>query len=391
MLVTSALLLGLSLALPSQAPVPDELATVAERSGFQATARHEEVVALCRALAEKSPHVRYAELGASAEGRPLPLLILADPPVATAEEAAKSGKVVVAAIGGIHSGEVCGKEGLMMLARELAADPSPDYLKGLVVVLAPMVNPDGDARRAKDNRPGQAGPDSGVGTRGNARGLDLNRDFIKLEAPETQALVKFLNAWDPHLFIDTHATNGSRHRYTITYDGPRNPAGDPSLIDYARSKLFPALTEAFERETGLQAYYYGSFPEDHARWDSFPALGRFGTNYVGLRNRIGVLSEAYSYAPFEARVKATRDFVRECLKYASTHQDEIKNLLDQARKAASEPKPESPRRVALRAPSRAPSRSSASPSRRRKAGRSRPTFRTSIPPRCSSTSRPSKP
>src|SRR5438445_259163 len=81
---------------------------------------------------------------------------------------------------------------------------------------APIYDADGNERVAKTNRPGQVGPEEGMGQRANARGLDLNRDFIKLEAPETQGLVRFLNEWNPHLFIDTHTTNGSYHRYTIT-------------------------------------------------------------------------------------------------------------------------------------------------------------------------------
>ncbi|AMV38957.1 DPP IV N-terminal domain-containing protein [Planctomyces sp. SH-PL62] len=351
MLLSTVLLFGLLPAVPAQAPTSppvEELATVAEKSGFKATARHEDVVALCRKLAEKSPNVVFSELGRSDEGRPLPLLIFADPPVKTPAQAAASGKLVVMAIGDIHGGEVCGKEGLLMLARELAVEPHPELLKNLIVVVAPLYNADGNERIAKDNRPGQVGPEEGMGVRGNARGLDLNRDFIKLEAPETLALVKFLNEWDPHIVLDTHTTNGSHHRYTITYDGPRNPSGDPSLIRYARTKLFPALTAAFKQTTGLDSYYYGSFGGGHDRWEGFPALGRFGTNYVGLRNRIGILSEAYAYAPYETRVLATRDFARECLKYASTNQDEIKKLLDDARKAAEVRSPAEPRRVALR-------------------------------------------
>ncbi|WP_337176479.1 DPP IV N-terminal domain-containing protein [Paludisphaera sp.] len=339
----------LLLALLTQAPSPTaDLATVAERSDFKATARHEDVVALCDRLAETSPNVVRARLGETTEGREIPLLIIADPPVKTAAEAARSGKLVVMAIGNIHGGEVCGKEALLMLARELAEDPHPAILKDVVLVIAPILNADGNERIARDNRPGQVGPEEGVGTRGNARGLDLNRDFIKLEAPETRALVKALNEWDPHVFIDTHATNGSHHRYAVTYDGPRNPAGDPNVIRYARETLLPAVKSGFKQTTGLEAYYYGSFGGDFERWESFPALGRFGANYVGLRNRIGILAEAYAYDPFKARVEATRDFVRECLKQSAARKDEIRKLLTDARDAATAKRPVEPRRVALR-------------------------------------------
>jgi dipeptidyl aminopeptidase/acylaminoacyl peptidase len=311
----------------------DPLQTVAERSGYRATARHGDVVALCEELSRRHPQAVYSELGRSTEGRPLPLLILADPPIRTPEEALRSGKLIVLAIGNIHAGEVCGKEALPMLAREILETPHHPLLKDLIIALAPIYNADGNERVSKQNRPGQNGPEEGMGQRANARGLDLNRDFIKLEAPETRALVRFLNTWKPHLFIDTHTTNGSHHRYTITYEGPKNPAGDPRIIDFARKQLFPAVTAAFEKQSGFQAYYYGNFNRDHTQWTTFPAEGRYGTNYVGLRNRIGILSEAYAYAPFKDRVLATRDFVRECLSQAAAHKSEIIRLLDDAQRA----------------------------------------------------------
>jgi len=323
--------------LVSQAPAGDDaLRTVAEASGYRATARHADVVALCQEIAKSSSRAFYTELGESAEGRPLPLLILADPPVKSPIEAARSGKVVALVIGNIHGGEVCGKEALLMIARELAAEPTPEILKDLIVAFAPIVNADGNDRMSKSNRPGQNGPEEGIGQRESARGLDLNRDFIKLEAPETRALVRFFNDWKPHLYIDTHARNGSRHRYAITYEGPRNPAGDSGVIDFARSRFLPEVAEAFKKATGLETHYRGAFSPDHAQWTSFPAEGRYGANYFGLRNRLGILSEAQAHAPYKTRVLATRDFVRECLIVAAAHKDEIRKLAEEADKRTIE-------------------------------------------------------
>ena len=318
----------------------DALQTVAERSEYKATARHGEVVTLCQELARRYPAAYYTELGKSAEGRSIPLLVLADPPVHSPEEAARSGKLVVLAIGNIHAGEVCGKEALPMLAREILETPHHPLLKNLVIAIAPIYNADGNERVSKLNRPGQNGPKEGMGQRANARGLDLNRDFIKLEAPETRALVRFFNAWKPHLFIDTHTTNGSYHRYTITYEGPKNPAGDPRVIAFARSEFFHDVTREFEKKTGLQAYYYGNFNRDHTKWTTYPAEGRYGVTYAGMRNRLAVLSEAYAYAPYKERVLATRDFVRECLIQAAARKDKIIGLLSDAEHAVVSPKAE---------------------------------------------------
>jgi dipeptidyl aminopeptidase/acylaminoacyl peptidase len=312
----------------------DPIRTVAEQSGYRATSRHGDVVAVCGELAKRFPNAELSTLGSSAEGRSLPVLILADPPIKTPAEAARSGKLVALAIGNIHGGEVCGKEALLMLARELLERDHHPLLKDVIVIVAPIYNADGNERMSKENRPGQNGPEQGMGRRGNSRDLDLNRDFVKLEAPETRALVRFFNTWKPHLFIDTHTTNGSYHRYTITYEGAKNPAGDDRIVKFTRDNFFPEITQSFEGRTEWQAYYYGNFNRGHTRWTTYPADACYGTTYFGLRNRLSVLSEAYAYAPFKDRVLATREFVRTCLERAAGRKKEILSLISDTEKAS---------------------------------------------------------
>src|SRR5438477_597093 len=92
------------------APAAFAQQTVAEKTDYRATSRHADVVAFCQELAKKAPNVvRLAEIGKSGEGRSLPLLILADPPVSTPEQAAKANKLIVMAFANIHAGEVDGK------------------------------------------------------------------------------------------------------------------------------------------------------------------------------------------------------------------------------------------------------------------------------------------
>ena len=323
--------IALLLALIAQAP--DDLLTVAEKSGYKATARHAEVVALCERLAKASPEVRLIEMGRSGEGRSIPLMVVADPPLSTPEEARASGKLVVFLFANIHAGEVCGKEALPILVRELTAVPHHPLLQNLVLLVAPIYNADGNERVSKDNRPGQVGPEDGMGRRSNSAGLDLNRDYMKLEAPETRALIRLLNTWDPELTLDLHTTNGSHHRYTLTYDGPKSPAGNRGVLTFSREVMFPEVDELFEKRSGFLAYYYGNFESDHTRWTSFPATPRFGTTYVGLRNRLSILSEAYSYASFKDRITATRDFCLASLEFADDRRNAIRKVLGEARQA----------------------------------------------------------
>jgi dipeptidyl aminopeptidase/acylaminoacyl peptidase len=326
------------------------LLTVAEQSNFRATSHYTDVVAFCQRLAKLSPFVRLGELGTSVEGRKLPLLILAEPPVATPEEAVRSKKLVVYAQGNIHAGEVDGKEGLLLLARDLATAPERPLLKDLIIVFAPIFNADGNERFSKTHRPEQDGPAEGMGIRENANGFDLNRDFVKLETPEVRSLVRFMNQWHPAIVVDCHTTDGSYQRNTLTYEGPRCPAGDPRIITFVRDTMLPDVGKRLEKLDGFTSFFYGNFSRDRKVWETVPATPRYSTLYVGLRNRIGILSESYSHASYKDRVIASRDFVRSILEYTDQNKDRISKLLSEVQadtiRKGNEPAPDD--KVALR-------------------------------------------
>jgi hypothetical protein len=317
------------------------LLTVAESSDYTATSKHAQVVEYCQRLAKLSPLVRVAELGVTKDGRKLPLVILADPPIATPEEAASSGKLVVFAMGNIHAGEVDGKEALLMLMRDLALAKDRPILKDLVLLFVPNFNADGGDRMDK-NRPWQNGP-AQVGTRTNAQGFDLNRDYVKLESPEVRALVQFFTRWDPAIIIDAHTTNGTHHDYTITYDGPRHPAFDPGLVEFTRDKMMPAAGKMLTQRSGYRTNYYGDLNQKKTVLEAPPALPRYGTQYVGFRHRIGILCESYVYASYRDRVLASRGYVLSCFEFAAQNKDKVRTLLKDAEAGAGKLK------VALRA------------------------------------------
>ncbi len=309
-----------------------DLLTVAERSDFTETAAYADVMALIERLDERSDHLRRVSLGTTHEGRDIPLLIIADPPIETPDQARASGKLILFAFGNIHAGEVCGKEALMMLARELARDADHPLLDDIIFVIAPIYNADGNERFApvEDNRPGQNGPVR-TGQRANAQDLDLNRDYIKLEAPETRGLVKLLTDWDPHITIDTHTTNGSHHRYTLTFDAPTNPTGAREPIEYVRETLLPEVSKRLLARTGYDTFFYGDFNREHTTWSTYSAQPRFGGPYQGLRGQMSILSEAYSYASFKDRVLCTLEFVSEIATYAVENRETIIDIHDRAR------------------------------------------------------------
>lgn len=303
-----------------------DLQTVAEKSDYKATSRHADVLEFCETLAAKSPLVRLTTMGMTGEGRKMPMLILADPPVSTPAEAKASGKLVVYVQANIHAGEVDGKEGLLMLARDIALGPDRALLKNLILLFVPNFNPDGNEKISANNRRSQNGPPE-VGVRANAAGFDLNRDFVKLETPEVQAFVRVMNAWDPALAIDCHTTNGSFHRYLLTYDGPRHPNTGTPMVEAIRDKMLPEVGKLLEQKTGFKSFVYGNFSRDKSKWETYGHSPRYSIQYVGLRGRIGILSESYSYASFKDRVTASREFVRSWLEYMAAHADEIRKLM----------------------------------------------------------------
>jgi hypothetical protein len=221
---------------------------------------------------------------------------------------------------------------MQALLRALARGEHAAWFDSLVLLVAPIYNADGNERVKLTNRGPQNGPVGGMGQRANAQGLDLNRDHMKLESPEARSLVALFNAYDPHIAIDLHTTDGSFHGYHLTYAPPLHPNTDSTIVSLLRNDWLPAVTRAIKRRDGWDFYYYGDFPGPREQglergWYSFDARPRFNNNYVGLRNRIAILSEAYSYATFEERIRATYRFVEEILTYAHAHAATVRRVV----------------------------------------------------------------
>jgi hypothetical protein len=306
----------------------------AERTNFTETSRYQDVVEFLAAVQRMSGRVKVTSFGTTTEGRALPLVILADPPVYQPTPALASGKLIVFVMANIHAGEVEGKEACLHLIRDIALGPLRSLLSNLIILIAPIYNADGNEQISHEHRPDQKGPVGGVGIRANAQQLDLNRDFMKLESPEANALVgQILNRWDPHLTVDLHTTNGSYHGYALTYAPPLNPDTHPALIGYLRQTMLPALTRAMDQKHHYKTYYYGNFIDQTnpaKGWITFDHRPRFGNNYLGLRNRLTILSEAYAYNDFRTRIDSTQRFVQSILEYATRHAGEMRAVIQRA-------------------------------------------------------------
>ena len=310
-------------------------ATRAERTDYRETSTYADVAAFLSALAERGG-VALSTFGTSVEGRPLPLAVWGAPSADVGAVRA-TGKTRVLVFAAIHGGEVAGKEAALALLRDLAEGRHDDWADSLVVAVAPLYNADGNERVAYDNRPLQLGPVGGMGERTNAQGLDLNRDFMKLASPEARALVGLVRDLDPHVVLDLHTTDGTLMGYDLTYAPPLSPATPPAVDRELWGRWLPAVTASLRARYDLATYHYGNVPGAFGEpataprgWYSFGPQPRFSTNYVGLRGRFAILSEAYSYAPFADRVASSKRFVEEVLDYAARNASAVRALAAEA-------------------------------------------------------------
>jgi hypothetical protein len=325
-------------AVPTRSRYPGDLArarplTRAEHTNFTETSHYADVVQFIDSLRLLDAKMYTGSIGKTSEGRDIPFVVASRPLVTTPIEAKRLRRPIVYVQANIHAGEVEGKEALQALLRDLLFDDHPNVLDSIVLIAVPIYNADGNERFAPQerNRTEQNGP-ALVGTRANAQGLDLNRDYIKAEAPETVASLAMFRTWDPDVFVDLHTTDGSFHGYALTYAASLNPAAKFTL-PYTRDTLLVALRQRMVERHGFEVFDYGNFPREQGAptaWETYDARPRFGTNYYGLRGRISVLSEAYSHDPFARRVAATFDFVSELLSFVAANADDVVDLAREA-------------------------------------------------------------
>jgi hypothetical protein len=323
-----------------------DMRTRAEISNYEETSTYADVTRVIDGLVATSPLVHTESFGKTEEGRELPLVVISDPKVTTPEAARKLGRPMVFVQANIHAGEVEGKEAILMLARRLVSGDLRAMTRQMVFLIAPDYNADGNEKITPMNRTAQNGPVAGVGTRENSKGLDLNRDYMKLDTAEARSLVGLMNKWDPHVLVDLHTTNGSYHGYHLTYSPILNPNADPRLVEFTKSRMLTPIRQAMLKAHNWRIYDYGNFsPEDgggrenarvepanpgNVTWRTFDHRPRFGNNYAGLRNRIAILSEAYSYLDFKGRVEVTEHFVEEIYKSVQANARQIMSLTAQA-------------------------------------------------------------
>lgn len=326
----------LAVASPSLAADPP-LTTLAERSGFKKTGRYDEVIALCDAFAKRyADAVRCIDFGTTPEGRPMKALAVSRSGALTPDAARAKGVPVVLIQGGIHAGEIDGKDaGFLALRQALDGEAAKVALEKLVLVFVPVFNIDGHERFGAWNRPNQRGP-AEMGWRTTAQNYNLNRDYAKADAPEMQAMLRLVGEWDPLACVDLHVTDGAQFEHDIAILVEPNHSGDEALRVPGRA-LRDGVIARLAAAGSLPLPYYPSFVEtDNPQSgieDGVPPP-RFSNGYFPLRNRLAMLVETHSWKDYPKRVRLTRDTVVAVLELVAAHGTEWQRAVEAADRRA---------------------------------------------------------
>lgn len=291
-----------------------EWLTPAENASFEATPSYEETLAFLRKVQSRLPEMELGFFGSSAQGRPLPFIVVSKEKAFSAGEARKVGKPILLIQSGIHAGEIDGKDATLLILRDFALNRAlgrhREILEALTLVFVPIYNVDGHERVSPYNRPNQDGPRRGMGFRTTAGGHDLNRDFLKLSTPEARALISLVASWRPHLHVDNHVTDGVDHDWVLTWSWAEAPQ-TPAPVDAWLRAHMPAVLAATEKAGHRNGPYVDlEDRNDPAKgFSSWVGEPRFSSGYFPLRNRPSILVEMHSYKPYRQRVLANRDFL----------------------------------------------------------------------------------
>src|SRR5688572_23846384 len=242
-----------------------------ERTNYAETSLYADVIAFIDSLKVLGAKLETGSIGKTTEGRDLPYVIASRPLITSPAEARRLGRPVAYIQANIHSGEVEGKEAMLAMLRDLLFDPRPNVLDSIVLIVQPDYNADGNEKLADNQRGAQNGPRL-AGTRAQSQGINLNRDYVGADAPETRASLSMLNRWNPDLFMDLHTTDGSIHGYALTYAPTLSPSA-VTVAPYLFERMMPEIRRRVRDRQGFEMNDYGDFSRAPAPPAPAPAAG----------------------------------------------------------------------------------------------------------------------
>ncbi len=303
--------------------------TPSEKTGLTDSPNYDDTIAWLKKLCAATPQVKLVEFGRTAQGRVLYVVIASKEGVATPAALAANGRPTLLAQAGIHSGEIDGKDAGLMLLRDIAFGGKTTLLDHANFLFVPIFNADGHERSSEWNRPNQRGPVH-QGWRTSAQNLNLNRDYMKADAPEMQAMIQLLRTANPSLYLDLHVTDGLDYQYDITYEyqgwGGAQPASSPHNSVWLDRYFRPAMDAALKQAGHIPGRYFDPTNDRDLTEGIISGNGdpRFSTGYGDLRHIPTVLLETHSLKPYRQRVLGTYVFLESALRSVSEHGAELR-------------------------------------------------------------------
>jgi hypothetical protein len=319
----------------------DPWITPAERTGLMATPDYDETISWLRKLVSAAPELEMISIGKSLQGRDFWMVIASSKGTFTSEGLSATGKPLLLAHSGIHSGEIDGKDAGLMLLRDMTvAEKRKELLANANFLFIPILNVDGHERRSAFNRINQRGPVE-MGWRTNARNQNLNRDFTKLDTEGVRALIRVFRQWRPDLYLDLHVTDGADYQYDITFGGNGREGWSPAIGNWIEDVYRPAISaqlSANGHEPGSLIFAANGkdMKDGFLTWTGDP---RFSNGYGDAIHLPTVLVENHSLKPYKRRVLGTYVLLASTLDLLAKEQESLRvaSLADQQRRPESIP------------------------------------------------------
>lgn len=293
---------------------------------------YHEVIEQYTGLAEKDPRAMLVEIGDTDAGRPLHLFIISKERLFTPGEAVKSGKCIIMVNNGIHPGECNGIDASVEFAQQLLSGENKlSYtLENTIILIVPVFNVGGALNRSEFHRANQNGPVE-HGFRGNARNLDLNRDFVKMDTRNARSLARTIRQWDPHILLDTHSTNGADYPYTVTLIASHHQQLEEPQASFLREKMLPEIFDVMNKTPYKTSHYVNIFRRSPEQgFEGFIGYPRYFTGFATAFHTLSFTVETHMLKPYPERVRSTRTLLEEVLKYSYQHASLICEIKEEA-------------------------------------------------------------
>ncbi len=291
---------------------------------------YEELHLILKQLASKHKEIELYNMGNSDYGLPIYVCIVNGAGDSTKTFVKAKNETTILINNAIHPGEPDGVNAMLLWLEEWIANGKK--IKNLpVIAFIPAYNVGGMMNRSSTSRANQNGPEE-YGFRGNARNLDLNRDFIKMDAENTFTFARIFHSLDPDVFVDNHVSNGADYQYTLTYIASLKERLAPSIQAITYEKLIPDLTtQLHKRGTDLFPYVdlKGETPAEGIV--AFNDLPRYAMGYASLFHSLSFTVETHMLKPFPERVQVTKQFMEELTKWTYDNKKSIELSRKKAR------------------------------------------------------------